>query len=96
MYIERPMISARQFILLAFIGGIVIKGLMLPSILMRISGKDGLFVMAFYFLIEIINLTLFSLLIVKFPEKTFFDILSECFGKVFSRIIAVAIIIASF
>ncbi len=95
MYIERPMISARQFILLAFIGGIVIKGLMLPSILMRISGKDGLFVMAFYFLIEIINLTLFSLLIVKFPEKTFFDILSECFGKVFSRIIAVAIIIAS-
>ena len=95
MYIERPMISARQFILLAFIGGMVIKGLMLPSILMRISGKDGLFVMAFYFLIEIINLTLFSLLIVKFPEKTFFDILSECFGKVFSRIIAVAIIIAS-
>lgn len=95
MYIERPMISARQFILLAFIGGMVIKGLMLPSILMRISGKDGLFVMAFYFLIEIINLTLFSLLIVKFPEKTFFNILSECFGKVFSRIIAVAIIIAS-
>ena len=47
MYIERPMISARQFILLAFIGGMVIKGLMLPSILMRISGKDGLFVMAF-------------------------------------------------
>ena len=95
MQIERPMISARQFILLAFIGGMVIKGLMLPSILMRISGKDGLFVMAFYFLIEIINLTLFSLLIVKFPEKTFFNILSECFGKVFSRIIAVAIIIAS-
>ncbi len=95
MYIERPMISARQFILLAFIGGMVIKGLMLPSILMRISGKDGLFVMAFYFLIEIINLTLFSLLIVKFPEKTFFNILSECFGKVISRVIALAIMVAA-
>ena len=95
MQIERPMISARQFILLAFVGGMVIKGLMLPSILMRISGKDGLFVMAFYFLIEIINLTLFSLLIVKFPEKTFFNILSECFGKVISRIIALAIMVAA-
>lgn len=95
MQIERPMISARQFILLAFIGGMVIKGLMLPSILMRISGKDGLFVMAFYFLIEIINLTLFSLLIVKFPEKTFFNILSECFGKVISRVIALAIMVAA-
>lgn len=95
MYIERPMISARQFILLAFIGGMVIKGLMLPSILMRISGKDGLFVMAFYFLIEIINSRCFLLLIVKFPEKTFFNILSECFGKVISRVIALAIMVAA-
>ena len=46
MQIKKPMITSRQFIILAFIGGIVIKGLMLPSVMLRVSGRDGLFVMA--------------------------------------------------
>ena len=72
MHIERPMITLRQFVMLVFIGGIVIKGLMLPSVLLRISGKDGLFVMLFYFVIEIINVWILSYLIGKYPDKTFF------------------------
>ncbi|MDD7157545.1 MAG: GerAB/ArcD/ProY family transporter [Firmicutes bacterium] len=95
MQVERPMITSRQFIILAFIGGMVIKGLMLPSLLMRISGKDGLFVLAFYFAIEILNLALISVLVVKYPEKTFFNMLEECFGKVGSRILCVLILIAT-
>ena len=95
MQIERPMITARQFVILAFIGGVAIKGLMLPSILMRISGKDGLFVMAFYFAVEILNLSLLSLLIVKYPEKTFFAMLDDCFGKVGAKIIALLILVAA-
>ena len=95
MQVERPMITSRQFIILAFIGGMAIKGLMLPSLLMRISGKDGLFVLAFYFAIEILNLALISVLVVKYPEKNFFNMLEECFGKVGSRILCVLILIAA-
>lgn len=95
MHIERPMITLRQFVMLVFIGGIVIKGLMLPSVLLRISGKDGLFVMLFYFVIEIINVWILSYLIGKYPDKTFFAMMEECFGKVLSRIIAMTIVVAA-
>ena len=71
MQIKKPMITSRQFIILAFIGGIVIKGLMLPSVMLRVSGRDGLFVMAIYFVLEIINIGLFCKLISDYPTKRF-------------------------
>lgn len=95
MQIERPMITVRQFIILAFIGGIVIKGLMLPSVLLRVSGKDGLIVMIAYFIVEIINIGIFAYLISRYPEKTFFGMMEDCFGKVISRLFAFLIVVAA-
>lgn len=95
MRIVKPMITARQFVILAFIGGIVIKGLMLPSVLLRVSGRDGLFVMAAYFAVEIINIGLFAKLISDYPGKTFFGIIEDCFGKITGKIMAALLIVAA-
>ena len=95
MQIKKPMITSRQFIILAFIGGIVIKGLMLPSVMLRVSGRDGLFVMAIYFVLEIINIGLFCKLISDYPDKTFFTMLEDCFGKAGGKIILMLLLTAA-
>ncbi len=95
MKIENSLITQRQFLIMVFIGGMVIKGFMLPSLLMLTSGRDGIFVMIFYFLVEIINLTCIAILIKRYPNKNFFLMLEECFGKIISRIVVFTFLIAA-
>lgn len=95
MKIENSMITQRQFLIMVFIGGMVIKGFMLPSLLMLTSGRDSLFVMIFYFLVEIINLTCIALLIKLYPNKNFFCMMEDCFGKILSRIFILAFLFAA-
>ena len=89
-------ISSRQFLCMAFIGGMVIKMFMLPSLLVQVCGRDGAVVMLVYLAVEICNLALIAYLIKKYPDLTFFDALKECFGCVISRIIAGVILLAIF
>lgn len=95
MKVNAQMITQRQFLIMAFIGGMVIKGFMLPSLLMPVSGRDGIFVMIFYFIVEIINLAIIAYLITAYPDKTFFVMLEECFGKIISRILIMIFIFAA-
>lgn len=88
-------ISTAQLLCMAFIGGMVIKMFMLPSLLAQTVGRDGVFVMLFYMVVEIINLALIITLIKKYPSVTFYEMLCDLFGSVVSRIIVCVCVLAA-
>ena len=94
MKIENKMISTRQFLFLVFIIGMVMKMFMLPSSLLKVSGRDSAIVMLIYFFIESVNVFIIAFIIKKHPDKTFFEVMTDCFGKVLSRIIVGATVLA--
>ena len=69
MEVNGKAISSRQFLCMAFIGGMVIKMFMLPSLLVQVCGRDGAVVMLVYLAVEICNLALIAYLIKKYPDQ---------------------------
>lgn len=80
-------ISTKQFSALVFLMAISMKMFLLPALMLRIVGKDGYLVMLANLIIEFLCLGLLVFIAKRNPDKTMFDILSDSFGKVVSRII---------
>lgn len=85
-------ISSKQFVVLLFLVTLAIKMFMLPSLILRTVGKDGYLIIIAYTLFEFVGLGLLLAAVVRNPDKTLFDILSDATGKVVSRIIVTFII----
>lgn len=85
-------ISSKQFIVVLFLVTLAIKMFMLPSLVLRIVGKDGYLVIVAYTLFEFLGLGLLLATMLRNPDKTLFDILSDATGKVISRVIVVFLI----
>lgn len=90
---SKDRISSKQFIVVLFLVTLAIKMFMLPSLVLRIVGKDGYLVIGLYTILEFAGLGLLLCTVLRNPDKTLFDILSDATGKVISRII-VAFLIA--
>ena len=86
-------ISTKQFASMLFLTAIAMKMFLLPALILRTVGKDGYLVMLFYIALEFISLTLLILIAVRNPDKTLFEILRECLGRVVSCIVVAFIAI---
>lgn len=80
-------ISTKQFVCLTFLVTLAIKMFMLPALILRVVGRDGYLVQVFYIALEFINLGLVLAVMKRNPDKTLYDLLRDCFGKVISRVI---------
>lgn len=80
-------ISSTQFALLVFVCGMAIKMFMLPALMLKVSGRDSIIVMAFYLVIELVSVVFLTLTLKRNPDKTFYEILSCALGKIVAKII---------
>lgn len=86
-------ISSKQFVVVLFLVTLAVKMFMLPSLVLRTVGKDGYLVIIAYTIFEFAGLGLLLATMIRNPDKTLFDVLSDATGKVVSRVI-IAFIIA--
>lgn len=84
---ESKQVTTKQFVAVQFLIALAVKMFMLPALMLRIVGKDSYMVMIIWIAVEFVNLTLILLTAKRNPDKTMYDILTDAFGKVFSRII---------
>ncbi len=87
-------ISTKQFIAVQFLIGLAVKMFMLPALLLRIVGKDSYMVMLIWLGVEFINLALVLWIMRRNPDKTIYDILRDCLGKIVAR--AVVVVFSAF
>lgn len=86
-------LSTKQFVFLIFLSSIAIKMFLLPALILRTFGKNGIWTIAFFIVLEIMNLILLLVVCRRNPDKTFFQIITDAFGKIVSKII-VAVLFA--
>ncbi len=84
---EAKQINTKQFVAVQFLIALAVKMFMLPALMLRIVGKDSYMVMIIWIAVEFANLTFILITAKRNPDKTMYDILTDAFGKVFSRII---------
>lgn len=84
---EKKQITTTQWCVLVFICSMAIKMFMVPALLVKVSKKESIFVMAFYILIEIINTLLVVFTAKRNPDKTYYEILTTALGKVGAKIV---------
>lgn len=82
-------LTSTQFSILVFICGMAIKMFMLPALMLKVSGRDSIIVMAFYLAIELINVLILVYTLCRNPDKTFYEILTSTLGKIITKIITV-------
>lgn len=80
-------VSTRQFVLVQFLVALAVKMFMLPALMLRVVGKDSYIVMLAWIAFEFVDLTFVVLLARRNPDKTMYEILTDAFGKVVSRVI---------
>lgn len=85
----KKQLTSSQFYIFVFICGMAIKMFMLPALLLKISGRESIIVVAFYLLVEFVCLLFLILTITKNPDKTLYQILTESIGKIMSRVVIV-------
>ncbi len=85
----RSQISTTQFAVFAFISGMAIKMFMLPALMLKVSKRDSIVVMAIYLIIELVNVLFIVLTLKRNPDKTFYEILSSALGKITAKIVVV-------
>lgn len=80
-------LTTRQFGMLIFLSIISLKLIVLPSILARFTGKDGIFALLIWFAIELCILLGIIWVMNTFPDLTFKEILTNCYGKAICKIV---------
>lgn len=80
-------VSTRQFVVVQFLVALAVKMFMLPALMLRVVGKDSYIVMLAWIAFEFVDLTFVVLLARRNPDKTMYEILTDAFGKVVSRVI---------
>lgn len=80
-------ISTKQFVALLFLMAIAMKMFLLPALMLRVVGKDSYLVMLAYIVVESLSLVCLLITAMRNPDKTLFDILSDAFGRIISRVI---------
>ena len=67
---ERKSLTSSQFYILVFICGMAIKMFMLPALLLKVSGRESIVVVAFYLVLEMACLLFLLLKLSRNPDKT--------------------------
>lgn len=80
-------VSTRQFVVVQFLVALAVKMFMLPALMLRVVGKDSYIVMLAWIAFEFVDLTFVVLLARRNPDKTMYEILTDAFGKIVSRVI---------
>ena len=80
-------VSTRQFVVVQFLVALAVKMFMLPALMLRVVGKDSYIVMLAWIAFEFVDLTFVVLLARRNPDKTMYEILTDAFCKVVSRVI---------
>lgn len=80
-------VSTRQFVVVQFLVALAVKMFMLPALMLRVVGKDSYIVMLAWIAFEFVDLTFVVLLARRNPDKNMYEILTDAFGKVVSRVI---------
>ena len=80
-------VSTRQFVVVQFLVALAVKMFMLPALMLRVVGKDSYIVMLAWIAFEFVDLTFVVLLARRNPDKTMYEILTDAFGNVVSRVI---------
>lgn len=86
-------ITGRQAGCFCAISMLALKLVTLPSILYELSESSGLLVAFGLFLFDFLALYLILKLKEKFPNKSLYDLLSMCFGKIIAKIVYIIIYI---
>ena len=89
-------LSTKQFVFLIFLSSIAIKMFLLPALILRTFGKNGIWTIAFFIVLEIMNLILLLVVCRRNPDKTFFQIITDAFGKIVSKIIVAVLFVFTF
>lgn len=78
---QEKSISTRQFVLIFFVINICKKFLTVPIIMLKISGRGSVISLAVFLLADYLMLAAIYCLMLKEPEKTFFEYLEAKFKK---------------
>ena len=80
-------VSTKQFVLLIFLSSIAVKMFLMPALLLRTIGRDGIWTIAFFSVIEFINLGIIIAVCLRNPDKTFFEIVNDFCPKIIAKLI---------
>lgn len=83
----KKLITVRQLIFILMISVLTLKVLSLPSLLARDFGRDSYIFVTIFLLFDFGVLLLFLYLFNKYPNLTFYELISKIFGKAISKII---------
>ena len=89
-------ISTKQFVLLVFLLSIAVKTFLMPALVLRTVGRDGIFTIAVFIAVEFINLVFIIALCRLNPDKTFFEIIEQTLGKIVAKIVFCLLFVFSF
>ena len=83
----KKVVTGRQLIILITLSVLTLKVLFLPNVLASNIGRDGYIFLFFMLFIDFLVFLIFLYLMNKFPDKTFFEIISSFFGTFLARLI---------
>ena len=89
-------ISTKQFVFLVFLISIAVKTFLMPALILRTLGRDGIFTIAFFIGVEIVNLIFIIVVCRTNPSATFFEIMEKALGKVISKVVYILLFIFAF
>lgn len=80
-------VTGRQLIIISILSIITLKVLFLPNVIASNMGRDGYLFLFFLLLFDFAIFLIFLFLMNKFPDKTFYQLVSSFFGTFFAKII---------
>lgn len=80
-------VTSRQFVLIVFMIGMAVKMFMVPALILQVSGRDSYIPLSFYLIVEIFCLFCILFAMKKNPNKTFYEYMTDGFGKIFAKIL---------
>lgn len=84
-------ITTNQYILLAVFCILTSKIMTMPAVIYSYAGKDAVFSVALNLMIDILLVILITVLVKKYPNTTFFELMTKKFGKIITCIINTAL-----
>jgi len=84
--------TTKQLIMITFIAGMALKIFLLPTLLLKSAGRDGLIVLGILLLVEMVLLGAAFFIIKKSPNLTLTEALEKYLTKVGARIVALILV----
>ena len=80
-------VTIRQASMLVFLAVISMKFLLMPATMSKYAGKDIYFAVFLGLAVDFVTLIIYLQTAKKYPNKTFYEIMSSHFGTIFTKII---------